>query len=398
MILALEAGYSDANDVVVTLTTDDEWISIVNGVIEIGDFENGATISLEDQSRPTFIVDEEAPVHYSGFALSLNSDEEYEKVFDLPMTVGHPLYMIVDDDGGENYQRHYSSDLDSNNFVHEIWSIDDKGLLEQDYLNAFSHVVWQTGIEEQPLDAEEQTLIEGYLRQGGYLLLSGQYIGDDIGDSEFHEEVLHALHVADNTSQRRLLGVPEHELFDSISLVLQGSGGAANSRSPSSMEPLDGAEIIFNYGTNGEGAAGAISYSGEDYTLFYFGFALEAVSGLVNSTRRQIVVNKIIEHFMNLDVEQFETKPVPADFKLTRLHPNPFNASTSIQVEVPGLQEFSVEVFDLSGRLVELIHSGVSNPGQRTFSWNGDGLPAGVYMVQLAWQGGVETQKAVLMK
>jgi len=268
----------------------------------------------------------------------------------------------------------------------------------QDWLNVYSVIVWETGNAENPLSEAEQTLISGFLDQGGYLLISGQYIGDAIGETDFHHNYLKANHVVDNIGNSRLSGVENNPMTDGFDLLLVGGGGAGNGReSPSAMEPIDGAEAILHYTTEGSEVAGI--YYGGNYNLVYLGFALESVSGNANTTTRQAAIESILDYFHVLDVDYENTSPViPVEFEIGQPQPNPFNSMTSVSVKVPEATEFLFEVLDLSGRKIAVLHSGSALSGTHTYTWNAEHVPAGVYIFSLNWELGSLARKVVLVK
>ena len=69
------------------------------------------------------------------------------------------------------------------------------------------------------------------------------------------------------------------------------------------------------------------------------------------------------------------------DFSLSAAYPNPFNPSTSFDVNIPEAGYLSVKVYDLSGRLVDTIASGIYNQSNYTFTWNASGMPSGMYVI-----------------
>ena len=69
------------------------------------------------------------------------------------------------------------------------------------------------------------------------------------------------------------------------------------------------------------------------------------------------------------------------DFSLSAAYPNPFNPSTSFDVSIPASGYLSVKVYDLSGKLVDVIANGVYNQSNYTFTWDGSGMPSGMYVI-----------------
>jgi hypothetical protein len=391
-------GYTDATNIVITLENDDEWINIERGTVEVGDLNAGDTYELWDDEYPVFRVYGNSPIHYSTFTLTVTSDEEFTHVFELPMTIRHPLTLLVDDDDGSRFEEYYQQDLMQRPFVFDTYDNSADGVPGQNWLNRYNTVVWETGNSEDPLSEAEQTLISGFLDQGGYLLLSGQYIGDAIGETDFHHNYLKANHVADDIGNSRLSGVADNPMTNGFDVLLVGGGGAGNGRlSPSAMEPINGAEAILHY-TNETTDVGGIYYSG-DYHLVYLGFALEAVSGNGGTTTRQEVIESVLDYFHILDVDNDNIPPVlPLEFEIGQPHPNPFNSTTSVSVKVPAAGEYTFEVMDLSGRRITNLHSGSALPGTHTYTWNAEDVPAGVYLFNLKWDKGSLARKVVLVK
>jgi hypothetical protein len=67
--------------------------------------------------------------------------------------------------------------------------------------------------------------------------------------------------------------------------------------------------------------------------------------------------------------------------------PNPARGDVALAVDVARDQQVDLDVFDLAGRRVVTLHSGVLAAGRHAFRWNGalDAGPAapGVYLVRL---------------
>jgi hypothetical protein len=94
---------------------------------------------------------------------------------------------------------------------------------------------------------------------------------------------------------------------------------------------------------------------------------------------------------------------VPAEFALGRNFPNPFNPSTSMQVDIPSASEVDVAVYDLLGRLVSRLMSGPQPAGSVTITWDGRDnagmqVPTGMYIVRMTAGGFSASQKVLMMK
>ncbi len=93
------------------------------------------------------------------------------------------------------------------------------------------------------------------------------------------------------------------------------------------------------------------------------------------------------------------TRCVPRDFELGEAYPNPFNPTTSISVSLPESAELTVQVYNLSGRLVATLSEGHMDAGSHSLTFDGSNLASGVYFVHAIVPGELNaTRKLVLMK
>lgn len=88
----------------------------------------------------------------------------------------------------------------------------------------------------------------------------------------------------------------------------------------------------------------------------------------------------------------------PRRFELIPIHPNPFNNSTMIRYYLPHGSDVTVEVFDVSGRLVANLGDGFRHSGFHETVWNADFIGAGIYFIRAEYEDQVRVSKAVLVK
>jgi Secretion system C-terminal sorting domain len=94
-----------------------------------------------------------------------------------------------------------------------------------------------------------------------------------------------------------------------------------------------------------------------------------------------------------------KTVPIPEEFSITSVYPNPFNPMTSISVNLPEAGELSVVVYNVTGRQVATLANGHLAAGQHQFTFDGSGLSSGIYFVHASVPGQMnEMCKVVLMK
>ncbi|MBM3325899.1 MAG: T9SS type A sorting domain-containing protein [Calditrichaeota bacterium] len=94
------------------------------------------------------------------------------------------------------------------------------------------------------------------------------------------------------------------------------------------------------------------------------------------------------------DVAPVEANP-PMDYSLTRVFPNPFNKTLTVEYILPAASLVSLDVFDLSGRYVTNLAGGIQQAGKRTAVWQPENLGGGVYIVRLKAGGKIFHHKAI---
>ena len=93
-----------------------------------------------------------------------------------------------------------------------------------------------------------------------------------------------------------------------------------------------------------------------------------------------------------------ETAPLPAKLELGSNYPNPFNSLTTIPFALDRTSEIKIAVYDLSGRLVDVVFEGYAPAGSHFVNWRADGVPAGIYFYTLETAGKRQVAKLSLLR
>ena len=94
---------------------------------------------------------------------------------------------------------------------------------------------------------------------------------------------------------------------------------------------------------------------------------------------------------------------LPDKFTLSQNYPNPFNPSTNISYDVSDHGMVSINIYDLTGKLIYSLVNDFHLAGSYTASWdaidqNGRDVPSGVYIYQLRSDNIVHTKKMLLLR
>lgn len=92
-----------------------------------------------------------------------------------------------------------------------------------------------------------------------------------------------------------------------------------------------------------------------------------------------------------------------ADFFLEKAAPNPFSRQTALRFGLGRTEDHSLAVYDVSGRKVRTLSSGLAPAGTSVATWDGrdEGgkpVPSGVYFVRLTSRAGERIERAVVLR
>lgn len=110
------------------------------------------------------------------------------------------------------------------------------------------------------------------------------------------------------------------------------------------------------------------------------------VSGKLNQSKCHPVPQSVRE-----DVE------VPGAYQLTN-YPNPFNPGTVIRYQLSVAGQISVDLIDVTGRVLSTLEKEWKAPGDYALPLDGSELATGEYFLRLSGPKGIETRKIILIK
>ena len=88
----------------------------------------------------------------------------------------------------------------------------------------------------------------------------------------------------------------------------------------------------------------------------------------------------------------------PSAIEISSAYPNPFNPSTSFNVNVGSAGEVSIMVYNVNGQVVDMIHDGPMNAGIYSMTWNASDLSSGMYIIKANNADVTVSQKVMLIK
>jgi hypothetical protein len=89
----------------------------------------------------------------------------------------------------------------------------------------------------------------------------------------------------------------------------------------------------------------------------------------------------------------------PRPFRLAAPRPNPFTASTRLELSVQDPTDVTVAVFDALGRRVALLHEGALRVGTYALRLDAGDLPPGLYLIRATdGRGNTATRSVALVR
>jgi hypothetical protein len=93
-----------------------------------------------------------------------------------------------------------------------------------------------------------------------------------------------------------------------------------------------------------------------------------------------------------------DSEAIPVNYTLYQNYPNPFNPTTTMRYDLPESGQVSLTVFDITGRSVATVVSGVQSAGTHEITFNATQLPSGMYFYKLQTKEFTSVQKMMLIK
>lgn len=139
----------------------------------------------------------------------------------------------------------------------------------------------------------------------------------------------------------------------------------------------------------------ALTVTGIGETPIEFGSKYNTGDGEGNDLTTQVLDGKVYLHVVSSVVDPTE---FPKGYRLDQNYPNPFNPSTTISFTIINPQDVSIEVYDLTGKLIDVVFKGFLRTGEHQVTFVADNLPSGIYLYKLNTANGVEVRKMALIK
>ncbi|RKZ25427.1 hypothetical protein DRQ26_05890, partial [bacterium] len=248
------------------IISTDSTIDVVDEFYTIGAMEYGDTA----EAAFTIRISGDVLPHYAELYTvqgAYDDDERYSRTHSdtLRITVGNPQVLLVDNSGEPELQSYYTSALKNISVVYNVIEAADT-VPAAELMSQYPAVIWFTGNARNSISADNLDAMNEYLAGGGNLLLTGQDGFDSVYYDDWLDEHFGGHTEEDSFFVMTIDGIADDELGDGFNLIIFGSAGANNQRSPSSILNVSGTPFL-EYVVSGSPVAGIRFDSGESKSI-----------------------------------------------------------------------------------------------------------------------------------
>jgi len=134
----------------------------------------------------------------------------------------------------------------------------------------------------------------------------------------------------------------------------------------------------------------------ETVTFRYYQESSQMVFGFGNSV--EFTANMVSNELILTDSYDFTRGPIPTEYALSAAYPNPFNPMTNMNYALVNDGNVSITVYDITGRVVQVLVNEYQTAGNYQIAWNAVNSPSGLYLIRMESSSFVEVQKVMLVK
>lgn len=304
--------------------------------------------------------------------------------------------LIVDDDGGANYEEFFETEL--TNLSTDYGIVTSNFIpLNADSINTYNIIIWNTGVTEPGLSTAEINVIKNYLDNGGDIYLNGVDIAYHLADPtspyystetyDFFTNYLHSSFILREHTALITQGISGDPITDGLGMTNLAGGSGANTinhllghyANQINVIGINNANIL-SFWLKPDEHPGIRAFHGQGKVVFTtFGFETIALA-----ERRSFLAQRILDWLsIPVSVENPNENILPEAFNLKQNYPNPFNPITTIEYQVSNSSLVTIKVYDLIGREVAILVNEVKQPGNYQVNFDSGNFASGVYFYKM---------------
>jgi hypothetical protein len=189
------------------------------------------------------------------------------------------------------------------------------------------------------------------------MLITHQSLQDTDNDQDPYNVTAYINHRSGIASAQLYWRLFGNTTYNAVDMVNVGNGNWQG------FIPAEAVGSTIQYYVQGEAVSGKIQVRPITAPAGYWDFSIVGVNAVAN-------ISPVLE---------------------TKLFPNPASAITCIRWNAPFTSDYQVDLMDMTGRKVSSLFNGMASIGEKQIFFNANEFPAGVYVVQIKHQYGVQT-------
>lgn len=383
----------------------------INGTFNLGETDT-VTLSPGDSTQVLINVNANSIVGYGKTTARFVSNQGSAGNVEFRYTTFGLDVLLVDDDGGQNYESYFENELLTLN--------ENYGLIPVQYLlsnptsvTTFKILIWNTAATVPGLNSNEINLIKTFLDYGGNLYLNGVDLAYQLADPsspyytsetiDFFSNYLHSNYILRQHPAVITLGISGDPITDGLAMMNLTGGTGANTINHSqgryvnqiSANGMYNANILSFWQKPDEHPA-IRAFHGISGKVVFTAFGFESIA---LAERRALFAQRIIDWLsIPVGVEQEFSSLLPVSFELRQNYPNPFNPATIITYTIPKESQVSLKIYDVMGReVVELVNGKVST-GTHSIEFDASSLASGTYFYKMTTNEFISVKKMIVLK
>ena len=383
----------DAFAVSAELISLDSCLNVVSSAQAYGNIPAGD--SSVNTSPFTVEVANNAEIH-PGEIVVYSTDQSNHVFSDtLSFMVGREPLLIIDDDDHGNSEQSIIASLENLNTGYEIIDRDSFNNLDASLLNPYQAVIWTVGLDDDStLTISDQAAIDAYLQQGGNLFICGNHLAEDLqGTSFLHDRI--GVSFMGKTTNHYQQGIPGDPISDNLQIVTTSLG------LKDVISVYSSALSCFYYQQHSDSIS---MIRNETWgKLVYSSYSFHGISSTVPGfAKRDTVMSRILNYFNvqtpveEIILEQPQLPGISLECKSS------LGKHFILEVDCPLNKHLNISIFDICGRRISVLYSGIISISPINISWwgtdsQGRQLQPGTFFIVARTEGNQVIKKISLI-
>jgi len=395
LIVTLEnKGNEDAPSVAGYLSENSPYVDVPDPDGSFGDITSGGTVS---NSGDPFVVHADAMTPMGElvtFMLEVTSGV-YCDTLEFSTTVGSKHYLIWDPDDNQSSGPAIDAALQACGYVGDYSTSLPIADLDN-YLAVFVCVgIWWDNYVILDGSAEATALVN-FVNSGGRMYLEGADVWyyDPLSGGYDFGPLFGINATADGSGDLVTVNGQSGSFTEGMSFSYTGESSYIDH-----ISAISPAFLIFRNSSPVYDCG--VAYDAGSYKTVGTSFEFGGLSDGSPPSTKETLADSIMHFFgiyVGIEEEPVSVLNLPKVYGLSNSYPNPCGNNVVINYQVPRKGKVSLRVYDVSGRLTDVLIDGVVEPGYHSFRLDTEGYASGVYFYRLVAGDKTFTRKMIVVK